>query len=257
MMSLPDLAAQTASLLRLPTATEERALHQLAGLGAAQVAGCLAASVSVWRDGELASQASSHPDATRLVEVQLDCGRGPMLDALGGQAAVQCADTLAESRWPEYAAAAVRLGVRSSVTLCAGEEATVALGLLAARPRAISLEHLELAGLLAAFSAALVGAVSDYRDSQRTTVQLQDAAAGRALVDQAKGILMHALNCSADEALARIRDVSQRGNLRATEVAARVIDAHGGQAAAFDPLAVSPRPGQRARQPRRQPRKSS
>ncbi len=39
---------------------------------------------------------------------------------------------------------------------------------------------------------------------------------------------MHALSCTADEALARIRDVSQRSNMRATEVAARVIDAHGG-----------------------------
>jgi hypothetical protein len=39
---------------------------------------------------------------------------------------------------------------------------------------------------------------------------------------------MHALGCTADEALAKIRDVSQRGNLRATEVAARVIDSQAG-----------------------------
>jgi AmiR/NasT family two-component response regulator len=77
-----------------------------------------------------------------------------------------------------------------------------------------------------------VGAVSDYRDSQRTTAQLRDAAEGRALVDQAKGILMHALGCSAEEALERIRDVSQRSNIKATEVASRVIDSHRGQARA-------------------------
>ena len=89
-----------------------------------------------------------------------------------------------------------------------------------------------------------MGAVSDYQDSQRTRAQLQDAADGRALVDQAKGILMHALSCTADEALARIRDVSQRSNMRATEVAARVIDAHGGN---FEQLSfpVHARGGQR------------
>ncbi len=229
-MPLPDLALQTASLLRLSTATEERALHQLAGLAADQVRGCCAASVGVWRADELAAQASSHPDATRLTQVQLDHDRGPMLDSLAGRVPVQCDDTLGDLRWPEYATAAVRLGVRCSVTLCAGDEAVVVLSLLGLRPSAMSLEQLQLAELVAAFSAVLVGAVADYRDSRLTNVQLQDAAAGRALVDQAKGILMHALSCSADEALARIRDVSQRSNLRATEVAARVIDAQSGRA---------------------------
>jgi hypothetical protein len=247
---LSDLGLQTASLLRLSTATEERALHQLSGLAADQVKGCSAASVGIWRAGELTAQASSHPDATWLTQVQLDHGRGPLLDSLAGRAPVQCDDTLGDRRWPEYASAAVRLGVRCSVTLCAGDEAVVVLSLLGLRPRAMTLEQLQLAELVAAFSAALVGAVADYRDSRLTNVQLQDAAAGRALVDQAKGILMHALSCSADEALARIRDVSQRSNLRATEVAARVIDAHSGRAAEPDLLDLSPAPGRRAGGPR-------
>jgi hypothetical protein len=228
-MSIPDLATRTASLLTLQTATEERALYQFADLAASQVPGCCAASVTLWRDGEVAGEASSHPDATRLVQVQLEAGSGPMVDALAGRGPVRCADVLTDSRWPQYAAEAARLGVRCTVTLCAGaDEITVALALLAARPNAIEPDQVQLAELVAAYSAALVGAVSDYRDSQRTRVQLQDAAAGRTLVDQAKGILMHALGCTADEALAKIRDVSQRSNLRATEVAARVIDAHGG-----------------------------
>jgi hypothetical protein len=248
---LSDLAVQTASLLSLPTASEEHSLHQLGRLAATQVAGCVAASVTLWRDGDLSGQASSHPDATRLIQVQLDSGRGPMLDALAGRVPIQCTDTLAEPRWPEYAAAAVRLGVRCSVTLCAGDQVVVALGLLGARPGAMDLAQLQLAELVAAYSAAVVGAVSDYRDSQRTNVQLQDAAEGRALVDQAKGILMHALSCTADEALARIRDVSQRSNLRATEVAARVIDAHVGQGGASPPWPVSPIAGQQVRRRRK------
>jgi hypothetical protein len=40
---------------------------------------------------------------------------------------------------------------------------------------------------------------------------------------------MHALGCSADAALERIREVSQRSNLRAAEVAQRLIDAHSGR----------------------------
>jgi hypothetical protein len=249
-MPLSDLALQTANLLKLSTATEERALHQLAALAADQVQGCSAATVGVWRAGELTAQASSHPDATWLTEVQLDHNRGPMLDSLAERVPVQCDDTLGDPRWPEYASAAVRLGVRCSVTLCAGDEAVVVLSLLGLRPRAMTLEQLQLAELVAAFSAALVGAVADYRDSRLTNAQLQDAAAGRALVDQAKGILMHALSCSADEALARIRDVSQRSNLRATEVAARVIDAHSGRFSDPPLLDLSPAPARRPGTPR-------
>jgi hypothetical protein len=251
-LAFPDLAAQTASLLSLPGATEERALHQLAGLAVSQVAGCSAACATIWRDDEVVSQASSHPDATWLVQVQLDSGRGPMLESLARRVPVPCADTLTESRWPEYGAAAMRLGVRCSVSLCAGDQVTVALSLLGARPRTIEASQLQPAELVAAYSAALVGAVSDYRDSRRTTAQLQDAAAGRELMDQAKGILMHALSCTADEALARIRDVSQRSNLRATEVAARVIEAHSGRADGAEALLLKPA-AQRPRRPRKAP----
>jgi hypothetical protein len=226
---LSDVAVQMASLLSLRTTNEERALHDFAILAGTHVAGCTAASVALLRQGEIAMQAASHPDASRLTRVQVDSGRGPLLEVLANGVPVQCADTLAEPRWPEYASAAVRVGVRCSITLCAGEEQPVVLALLGARPRAMDLSQLPVAELMAAFSAAVVGAVLDYHETVRTKVQLQGAAEGRALVDQAKGILMHALSCSADEALARIMDVSQRSNLRATEVAARVIDSYAGR----------------------------
>jgi hypothetical protein len=252
-----DLADRAAALLSLAAATEERSLSQLTALAASQVPGCAAANVTVWRDGELTSQAASHPEPSRLVAVQLAAGRGPLIDAVAGDdsaygsagpgagtaaggtpygssvaargGAVICADTLTETRWPEFTAAALRMGVRSSVTLSYRGEAVVALTLLGLRPRAMDPDELQLAELLVAYGGALVGAVADYGDSQRVADQLRDAASSRAIVDQAKGILMHALGCSADEALARMREVSQRSNIRATEVAQRIIDAHSGR----------------------------
>lgn len=224
-----DLAERTAALLSLAMATEERSLSQLTLLAASQVAGCAAAAVTLWRDGELACEAASHPDAAGLVDVQLGCGRGPVIGALASDTPISCPDTLTETRWPEFAAAALRVGVRNSVTLSYRGPVTVVLTLLGVRPRAVSPDQLQLAELLVAYGSALVGAVAEYGDSRRTAVQLRDAATGRAVVDQAKGILMHALGCSAEEALDRIRDVSQRSNLRATEVAKRIVAAHSGR----------------------------
>jgi hypothetical protein len=221
-----DLADRAAALLSLVAATQERSLSQLTALAASQVPGCAAAHIAVWRDGELASQASSHPEPSRLVAVQVASGRGPLIDAIMGGSPTTCADTLTETRWPEFAAAALGVGVRSAVTLSRRGEVVIALSLFGLRPRAIESDQLQLAELLVAYGGALVGAVSDYDESRRVAAQLRDAADARAVVDQAKGILMHALGCTADEALDRMRDVSQRSNLRATDVARRVIDAH-------------------------------
>src|SRR5580704_347170 len=225
----PDLADRTAALLSLAAATEERSLSQLTLLAASQVAGCAAANVTVWRDGELTSQAASHPEPSRLVAVQVAAGRGPLIDTVAGGEAVICADTLTETRWPEFSSAALRMGIRSSVSLSYRGQVVVVLTLLGLRPRALDPERLQLAELLVAYGGALVGAVADYGDTRRVADQLRDAASSRAVVDQAKGILMHALGCSADEALARMREVSQRSNIRATEVAQRIIDAHSGR----------------------------
>jgi hypothetical protein len=221
--ALPDRAA---ALLSLAGATRERSLSQLTTLAATQVPGCAAANITVWHDDELVSEASSHPEPSRLVAMQVASGRGPLIDAITDGSPASCADTLTETRWPEFAAAAVRIGVRSAVTLTRSGDMVIALSLFGLRPRAVESDQLQLAELLVAYGGALVGAVSDYDESRRVAAQLQDAADTRAVVDQAKGILMHALGCTADEALDRMREVSQRSNLRATEVARRVIDAH-------------------------------
>jgi len=221
-----DLPDRAAALLSLAAATQERSLSQLTALAAAQVPGCAAANVTIWRDGEMVSQASSHPESSHLVAMQIASGRGPLIDAITEGGPIDCADTLTETRWPEFAAAALRIGVRSTVTLSRRGEMDIALSLFGLRPGAVEANQLQLAELLAAYGGALVGAVSDYDESRRVATQLRDAADARAVVDQAKGILMHALGCTADEALDRMREVSQRSNLRATEVARRVIDAH-------------------------------
>jgi ANTAR domain len=221
-----ELAAQTAALLSLAAATQERSLSQLTALAASQVPGCAAANITVWRDGELTGQASSHPEPAHLVAVQVESGRGPLIAAITDGSPASCADTLTDTRWPEFAAAALRVGVRSAVTLSRSGAVVITLSLFGLRPHAVGTDQLELAEFLTAYGGALVGAVSDYDDSRRVAAQLRDAAAVRSVVDQAKGILMHALGDTADEALDRMRAASQRSNLRVTEVARRVIDAH-------------------------------
>ncbi len=248
-MRRSNLAGRSASLFGLATATPERSLHELTLLTASQVPGCAAVTAAVWQGGELLAQAASHPDPPRLLELQAAAGRGADIDALASGDPVYCADTLTEQRWPEYCAAALDIGIRCSATLAHLGPSQVTLALFAARPRGIAAQQFDVAELLVAYGGALLGAVADYGSTVRTAGQLRDAAESRAIVEQAKGILMHALGCSADDALDRLRDVSQRSNIKTVTVAQRVIDGHrivprpDGEPAT---KTASRRPGQRA-----------
>src|SRR4029077_336838 len=172
----------------------------------------------------------SHPDLPKLDDVQLSSGRGPLLDALSGSGPASCPDTLAESRWPEYASAALRRGVRCCVTITyRSDPDAVTLSLVGASPR--SLEPGQLAELLTAFGGAVMGNAAEYGDAKRTALQLRASAESRALVDQAKGMLMQALGCSAEDALGRLRHIPRERTLRVTDVARTIIDSRGARGA--------------------------
>jgi AmiR/NasT family two-component response regulator len=83
-----------------------------------------------------------------------------------------------------------------------------------------------MARMLAVFGQAVLASTMVYGEAQRTATQLQDSVAARSVVDQAKGILMHALGCDADRALEYLRRESQRRHVKVTEVASQVIAAH-------------------------------
>jgi hypothetical protein len=213
-------------LLDIGNGSDARSLNQLAVAAVQSVAGCAAANVVLWADGEPVLVASTHPDLPGLVAVQVGSGRGPALDALArvGEP-VSCQDTLASDRWPEYAAAALRAGVRCSLSFAhEARGVAVTLTLFGARPRCIDPRRAQMAELLGALGGAVIGAVSQYDDARRTASQLRDAAQARAVVDQAKGILMHAFGCSADEALTRLKEASQRRNIKATELAREIVE---------------------------------
>jgi ANTAR domain-containing protein len=212
-------------LLDFGAASDARSLHQLASAAAQSVAGCCAAKVVLWAGSEPVLIAATHPDLPRLVDVQLAAGRGPVLDAMAPEAEpVSCQDTLGNERWPEYAAAALLVGVRCSLSFAQlAKTGAVSLTLFGIRPRSIDPRRAQSAEMLGALGGAILGAVSQYDDARRTASQLKDAAEARAVVDQAKGILMHAFGCTADEALARMRQTSQRRNVRALDVAKEIV----------------------------------
>ena len=132
---------------------------------------------------------------------------------------------LEETRWSGYAEAALRRGVRCSVHLVRDQPGTVlVLSLFGVRAHVLDVDDDPMADTLAAFGGAMLANATAYGEARLIANQLKDAVVARSVVDQAKGILMHALGCDADDALRRLRAESQRRHVKVTEVAQRVVD---------------------------------
>ncbi len=197
------LGPQAAELLNLTPGGEARSLNKLAELAAWELPACAGAHAAVWRDGELIGSAATHPDVAELADRQLATGQGPLIAAADAGLTVSCPDTLDDSRWPDYAEAALRRGVRCSVHLVRELPggAALVLSLFGVRPGALDAQSDPAADMLAAFGGAVLANATAYHQAQRTASQLKDAVVARSVVDQAKGILMHALGCDAADAL--------------------------------------------------------
>jgi hypothetical protein len=222
-MTVEDLGHEATELLSLSNG-EAKSLSKLAEMAVRQVPGCAAAHATIWRGGELAAVSASHPDPAELVDLETRIGLGPLTTAVSEGKPVSCADTLYDERWPRWAEEALRRGLRSSVHLVRQfPPMTLVLALFGARPGSLDADGVPMAEMLARFGSTVFANSLAYGEAQRTATQLKDSVAARAVTDQAKGILMHALGCDADEALRYLRRESQRRHVKVTEVAARVI----------------------------------
>ena len=229
-MPIEQLGHEAAELLSLTNGGEARSLNKLTELAAWQGPSCSGAHAAVWRDGEVVSAAATHPDLAELADLQLAIGRGPLVEAAELGTPASCPDTLTETRWPDFAEAALRRGVRCSVHLVRElPRGALVLSLFGVRPGVLDAASSPMADMLAEFGGAMLTNATAYSQAQRTASQLKDAVVARSVVDQAKGILMHALGCDADEALQRLRHESQRRHVKVTEVAGEVVAAYGSE----------------------------
>ncbi|UUS33753.1 MULTISPECIES: GAF and ANTAR domain-containing protein [Streptomyces] len=172
--------------------------------------------------------AATHPDLAALVTVQLDAGEGPVRAALDAGRPVEVPDLLHDTRWPAHRAAALRAGLRTSVTLPFRRPGTdVTLTLYGFRPGSLAgAAHGPAAALGEAATAALVR--DDlHRAALAEVAQLETALRSRPVIDQAVGIVVHALGCGTEDAHTVLRRVSQLTNRKLADVAAAVVRARG------------------------------
>jgi GAF domain-containing protein len=193
----------------------------LAGVTAAAVdliGGVDYADVLLIEDDHFDSIAPTAPIVKELDAVQERLGQGPCLHAAVADSVIRCADLRQESRWPEFAAAATKLGVHSmlSFQLYNSNGGAGALNLLGSAPRAFSAEGEALGAILATHAAVALAAINREH-------QFESALASRDNIGQAKGILMERFSIDAVQAFDMLKRLSQSTNTPIRTLAKRTI----------------------------------
>ncbi|MBC9002204.1 GAF and ANTAR domain-containing protein [Micromonospora aurantiaca] len=223
----PDLAAALIRLGRIKydEVDLDVVLSTIAQVAKDTLPGTAEVSVTLVQGTEAHTAAYTGELALTLDEWQYAQGRGPCLDAATTGTAMLVPDMAAESRWPGWAARAHAAGAASSLSIGLPiQEAMVgALNVYGASPGVLD-RQVELAQTLAGYAAIALANVHLYESTATLAQQMQEAMQSRAVIEQAKGIIMGQRRCSADEAFAILARVSQDSNRKLREVAESLVD---------------------------------
>jgi len=158
-------------------------------------------------------------------ESQYRQGDGPCLHAASTGEFTEIADAQVETRWRNYVEQAAERGVLSSLSipLPISESMTAALNVYARKPHAFSGRSRIEAQKFAPFAAATVANMHAYEDARRMADHLEIALQNRAVIDQAKGILMERHKLTAHQAFQLLARVSMQTNTKLSAIAEELV----------------------------------
>lgn len=225
------LTASFASLAEelLTVSALSPALQRLLTLAVGAVDGCDCASISLLVTTEAGYNVATDETAATLDAIQFREREGPAVEALGTRHPVYVANLsqqgnglLATAADAATATSALCLGLRIKR---AGEWHNIGvMSLYAPDLDAFSEVDREIAGIFAAFAAAMIGLAQTRHDLQQREAALHRSLSTRDVIGQAKGILMERERLSAGQAFDRLRRASQQLNLKLTDIARRLAE---------------------------------
>ena len=158
-------------------------------------------------------------------QAQYDTGSGPCLDAFRTGDIHRIDSMHAERRWPEFRQACLEHGVLStlSLPLTVEEQTNGALNLYAKSEHAFDEADTETAGLFAAQAAIVLANAFAYWSARAKSEHLEAALASRAVIEQAKGIIISTMRCTPDDAFDILSAQSQRENRKLRDIAVEIV----------------------------------
>jgi GAF domain-containing protein len=209
--------------LSLRELSMESLLQTVADLVTTVLPGNPEASVTLLVKDAPSTVASTGQLALDLDEVQYECGHGPCLHAARTGQETEIADTRADGRWPDYTRRAAERGNLSSlaVPLVIDEDERIfgSLNLYSRQPEAFDEDSRSAALAFGPYAAVAAGNVYAYQSARSLAGHLQAALESRAVIEQAKGILMERYKLTPDYAFRLLAVASMNANRKLRHIA--------------------------------------
>jgi GAF domain-containing protein len=200
-------------------------LTEITGIARRAMPSIEAASVTLIRGEKPFTAAYDGQMALDADELQYERGYGPCVDAGRAGQMLLIDDMRNDQRWPDYAQHAAAHGVLSSLSVpLPFQGATIgALNTYAGRPQFLDDNDVEIAEEVAAWVGVAVGNAEAAARTMEDPNHLRTAMMSRAVIEQAKGILMERHKIKEDEAYTILTHASQRTNTKLRDVASELI----------------------------------
>ncbi len=211
--------------IRLGDVDIDTLLDRIAQLAKRTIPGADEVSVTLLRGDTAHTVAFTGELAQKLDEKQYERGHGPCLEASATTATLSVPDTGSEQRWPDWARNARQAGAHSSLSvgLPVHDKVTGALNVYATKPHAFDDDAIALAQTFAGFAAVGLANTHLYETQAILAGHMQKAMENRAVIEQAKGIIMGDRRCTAEEAFAILSKLSQDTNRKLRDVATALV----------------------------------
>lgn len=222
----PHQAFAELGRIRLSDTDLNTVLNTLAALAKRTVPGADEVSVTLIRANRAVTAAFTGELARQMDESQYERGYGPCLDASAAAATRSLPDMARERRWPDWTRLAAEHGVGSSLSigLPVQDAVTGALNVYSTKPEAFDDDAIVLAETFAGYGAVALANAHLYEATSTLAEQMKSAMESRAVIEQAKGIVMSDRRCTADEAFAILAKVAQDSNRKLRDVAAALVE---------------------------------
>ena len=203
-------------------------LHRIAAITIEAISGAEIAGMTMLGEDEQPTTAVYTDEGSPEIDTgQYESGRGPCLDAWRRKEIVRVDDMeRGAEHYPEFAALALSHGVAStlSLPLVSGGTGIGALNLYARQRDGFSPDDEVIGTELAATAAVVLANVAAYWTAFDLGQQMNEAMQSRAVIEQAKGMLMaQSPDLTPEQAFDMLRRASQRENVKLREIAERIV----------------------------------
>ena len=218
--------------VQLGSAPLDAVLQQLVEISRESLDGADAVSTTLVKDDRAHTAAYAGQLALDADELQYERGYGPCIDAGITGTVLVVADTRTETRWPDYIAHVRERGVGSSLSLPLPVQTQVvgALNCYSETPGTFTPEVVDVGRELAGHLGVAIANAVSHADAVGMADDMRAAMASRAVIEQAKGVIMAQNRCDPEQAFAILSRASQSRNRKLRDVAQDLVTGVSGAA---------------------------